>query len=254
MPTAVVKKARACQAKRFWVLTPPDTSTPLLYTQASFQVVKGDEIKLNDDIAPLTHTLVLVVPPTAAVRLSSTESICEIDNSDELHYMHEYLWEDLLWQTHDALTPHPSIAATYRNMQRIAYRPGLIKLIRNYIDACPVCLAKRKGKPTVGAGIVANQRFWFVMADHKVLDADIAEVTGIPAILVCMDMATGTVAYNEVPSMQSIWTASTFITEWIPHFGVPWAVLTDAARNLDSGTIHAIYKMLGIKATEHTAT
>ena len=244
---------KAWAGVRFFLINLPRSGIPLLFTIASMQVMKGEQVQNIADFTTPTKNLVMVIPLHASARIVSAERVCENDDHDKDHYMNMYLWEDILWLSHDAYTPHPSIIKTVQHIQRIAWRPKLLETVKNYVHTCVECIPKLHAKPTVGMAIASHMRFAVIALDHYVMDQDMAAACDVLYIMGAACISTNNVLFVDAPDMASRTTARLIITEWVPRWGVPILVLTDAASNLQSSLIKDIWTLLGVAGTERSA-
>ena len=158
---------------RFFSITPPGTSTPLLYTTMSAQNTAGQQ---SNEVA-----LVLVVPAGARVRITNSTPITDDSHMDEGHYMDHDLRYDLMLYCHDFMD-HPGKIATAHHVKSLAWFPGVLEHVRRWVDDCTDCSTRHKTATHIGCGIIAEQRFEVVQIDHKILDAVIVAATGCPAL------------------------------------------------------------------------
>ena len=211
IPSDVIKKVEAWRDTMFFVHTLPNTDHPILYTPASLQILMWPDTGADD--TDLSKMLVTVVPDLARVKISSAESIVDDELMEKGHYMNHDLRMDVLMLAHNC-AHHPSLAQTIRNVAALAWFPGIKSYVADYYNSCTICLPKRNAHRSVGISIMAARRFKVIQIDHKILDGDIAKVTGMPAILTIICMATRIAMYIPVQAVDTVTTAIKFMTSW----------------------------------------
>ena len=79
----------------------------------------------------------------------------------------------------------------------------------------------------VDISVMAAERFKAVQMDFKILDGDIAAVSGFSAILTIICMATRIAMYIPVHTIDTINTARMIMNRWYPQFGIPTVFRSD---------------------------
>ena len=133
--------------------------------------------------------MITVVPPMAMVRLTTMDTSIAQEEMEEGHYMTHDLRFDAMLLAHNC-AQHPSLAQTLRNVAAVGWWPGVKERISRYYNSCLICLPKRRAHRSTGISVMAAQRFKALQMDFKILYGDIAEASGIPAILTIICMAT----------------------------------------------------------------
>ena len=133
--------------------------------------------------------LVTVVPSMAMVRLTTMDTIIAQEEMEQGHYMTHDLKFDAMLLSHNC-AQHCSLAQTLRNVAAIGWWPEVKTDIARFYNSCSLCLPKRRAHRATGISVMAAQRFKALQMDFKILDGDIANACGYPAILTIICMAT----------------------------------------------------------------
>ena len=190
----VMKKIKAWAGKRFFIVTPPATSMPLLYTLGSTQVMHW----IGDDVC--CKRLVMVIPKFAAVTTTSLQPAVAEAKVDGLEWASDDLRHQLLLMHHECQL-HAKPSAMLRQLEERAWWPSIWVDINKHFDACSVCTPLTAITRRPGMSIIMSQRFHTVVVDHWIIPADIQAACGVTAILTMADMSgTMVTAKRVVPS------------------------------------------------------
>lgn len=83
-----------------------------------------------------------------------------------------------------------------------------------FYNSCSLCLSRRRAHRATGISVMAAQRFKALQMDLKILDEDIAQANGYPAILTIICMATRMIMYIPVTTIDTVKIARMFRNRW----------------------------------------
>ena len=106
----------------------------------------------------------------------------------------------------------------------------------------------------MGRSVATAERLAVMIWDNYILDKDMAAVCDFPAILTMVDLAARVTVFAPVEDLTSRTQARAVYTEWVPRHGIPVALMADAASNLNSELMRAVWDVLGVHGTEMSAS
>ena len=206
-----------------------------------FQIHK-DNIKLNDKG-------ILLYQPRGSLRKNRVQE-------KERIILPEKLISLVLKLSHDNnTTAHPGKNKTWELVSYRFFRPGLNKIVTEYVKDCQICLNKNQRHKlqdvTVQPMPIADAPFQTVYAD--IVGPLVQTDEGNKYILVLIDSFS---KYVEAWPLKNITTediAKTLITQFFPRYGLPNTFHTDNASNFNSELMMDVCKRLGIKKTKTTS-
>ena len=239
------RRIQSWLGKVIFPICPPGSSVPLLYTMASCTLVRwGDPAVIADDDR-LDLTLVPIIPANCKVRLTNLTPISK-DHDDSEHEQYRDLRHDILLASHGLVKPHNSVAHTLSNVKRMAYWPKLQQSVTYFCDTCSHCLSNRKSKENLGMTLQATRRLGSLMMDKLVLDKDLANMLGIPAVLIFTDPCIGDSFPAIVESMTAVEAARVIFCHAIPRYSIPYTIISDSEPAFASTVCQELARMMGI--------
>ena len=250
---------------QFFALEVPGCGVKLLYTPASCQVLSWGTTSSID----FSRTLVPVIPAGAMVQISALEPIVAAADSvpanethpvppgmrfggDTQHYMLHDLRRDIVLCCHD-IADHPSRSNTMSNVRQLAWWPGMAAYVKYHCDSCSHCIPKRAQLATIGASVMAADRFGVIQIDHKILDSDMALSTGFYAVLSIIDCSTRETVMVPCKSVQPVEAALAIYTQWYPTRGIPHVIRSDKHGAFASDTFAAFRQLFGVRVWDCSA-
>ena len=188
----IQKKIKAWAGTRFFITKYPKTDIEVLLTIGSAQKVIWADDDISLDPTNISQKLVMVIPDKAQVKITtltmSNES-GECDRTDDPAWIQDGLRQQLLLLHHEA-AKHTKPTSMLINLRNQVWWPGMPEQCKKHYLTCSICmpLAKRESYP--GIKIIHGERFSNSILDLKILPKDIANRTGCPCILTCVDDAS----------------------------------------------------------------
>ena len=146
-------KAEKYVGTLFFGVTPPGSDLPLLYIPSASQ--RRHEVQQMEEAGDATKGLVVVVPKTVKLKVSSTEDLYTDDEKSPAWMKAEMdLWKDIILMCHD-MAQHPKMAPTLHAVKAMASWICQRSQVRGHIDSCADCLGERKSVAEIDAGIVS---------------------------------------------------------------------------------------------------
>ena len=108
------------------------------------------------------------------------------------------------------------------------------------------CLSNRKSKENLGMTLRATRRLGSLMLDKLVLDDDLAEMLGIPAVLIFTDPCIGDSFPAIVESMTAVEAAQVICCHAIPRYSIPCTIISDSEPAFASSVCQEFAHMMGI--------
>ena len=174
------------------------------------------------------------------------DTIIAQEETEEGHYMPHDLQFDAVLLAHNC-AQHCSLAQTLRNVAAIGWWPEVKGDIARFYNPCLLCLPKRRSHRSTGISVMAAQRFKALQMDFKILDGDIAQASGFPAILTIICMTTRMAMYIPVKTIDTVKTVRMFINRWYPQFGLQAIFRSDRGAAFASHLMAAVRAVLGVR-------
>ena len=165
-----------------------------------------------------------------------------------------HLQEQLLTEHHSSLSGgHFGVKKTYGALARHWWWDGMYSDVVKFVTNCPECAIVTGGGRHHRAPLHPIPVSW----PFQIVGVDIMELPqtnrGNKYVLVFQDYLTKWLLAIPMPDQKTQRIAELLVTEVIPLFGVPEALLSDRGTNLLSHLMQYICKLLGIRKLNTTA-
>ena len=150
---------------------------------------------------------------------------------------------------------HPGRSKTWEIISHKFFRPGLNKIVHDYVKDCVKCMSKTQTPKLKNVKVkempTANAPFQIIYSD--IVGPLVMSENKNKYILVLIDSFSKWVEAYPLKTIDSVSIGKVIVSEFFPRYGIPDRFHTDNAANLNSEVMKDIFDRLGITKTKTTS-